>query len=48
MYKDAEGEFQRQPLITANLDILYYQDASDETNFGIIRVVDQVNSVKTY
>ena len=44
MYKDAEGEFQRQPLITANLDILYYQDASDELNFGIIRVVDQANS----
>jgi hypothetical protein len=25
-YKNAEGEFERQPLITANLDILYYQD----------------------
>jgi len=44
MYKDAEGDFQRQPLITANLDILYYQDASDELNFGVIRVVDQANS----
>ena len=44
MYKDAEGEFVRQPLITANLDILYYQDASDELNFGVIRVVDQANS----
>jgi hypothetical protein len=44
MYKNAEGVFERQPLITANLDILYYQDASDETNFGVIRVVDQANS----
>ena len=44
MYKNAEGEFQRQPLITANLDILYYQDQSDETNFGVIRVVDQANA----
>jgi len=44
MYKTAEGVFARQPLITANLDILYYQDGSDETNFGVIRVVDQINS----
>ena len=44
MYKTAEGIFARQPLITANLDILYYQDASDELNFGVIRVVDQINS----
>jgi hypothetical protein len=43
-YKNAEGEFERQPLITANLDILYYQDGNDETNFGVIRLVDQVNS----
>ena len=40
-YKNAEGTFERQPLITANLDILYYQDQSDETNFGVIRLVDQ-------
>ena len=43
-YKNAEGTFERQPLITANLDILYYQDASDETNFGVIRLVDQANA----
>ena len=43
MYKDANGVFVRQPLITANLDILYYQDASDELNFGVIRLVDQEN-----
>ena len=42
-YKNAEGVFELQPLITANLDILYYQDASDELNFGVIRVVDQAN-----
>mgnify|MGYP001315870032 CR=1 FL=1 len=42
-YKNADGMFERQPLITANLDILYYQDASDELNFGIIRLVDQTN-----
>ena len=42
-YKNAEGTFELQPLITANLDILYYQDASDELNFGVIRLVDQEN-----
>ncbi len=44
MYKDAEGEFVRQPLITANLDILYYQDGNAEGNFGVIRLVEQANS----
>ena len=43
-YKDASGTFERQPLITANLDILYYQDGSDETNFGVIRLVEQANA----
>jgi hypothetical protein len=43
-YKDASGKFELQPLITANLDILYYQDGNDETNFGIIRLVEQANS----
>jgi hypothetical protein len=43
-YKNAEGKLQRQPLITANADILYYQDSTDETNFGVIRIVDQANS----
>ena len=31
-------------MITANLDVLYYQDQSDETNFGVIRLVDQANA----
>ena len=42
-YKNANGLFERQPLITANLDLLYYQDQSDELNFGVIRLVDQAN-----
>jgi len=40
-YKNAQGTFELQPLITANLDVLYYQDSSDETNFGVIRLIDQ-------
>ena len=43
-YKNASGTFELQPLITANLDVLYYQDGSDETNFGVIRIVEQANS----
>ena len=42
-YKNADGMIVRQPLITANLDILYYQDQSDETNFGVIRILNQEN-----
>lgn len=40
-YKDANGYYVRQPLLTANLDVLYYQDQNDATNFGVINLVDQ-------
>jgi len=40
-YKDASGRFERIPLITANLDTLYYQDADNPDFFGIIKLVDQ-------
>jgi hypothetical protein len=40
-YKDASGTFERVPLITANLDVLYYQDANNPDFFGVIRLVDQ-------
>ena len=43
-YKNAEGTMERQPLITANADVLYYQDGIDETNFGVIFIVDEANS----
>ena len=39
-YKDAEGFFQQQPLITATSDTLYYQDGTDATKFGVIRLVE--------
>ena len=42
-YKDAVGTFQRIPLLTANLDTLYYQDGTDPTIFGRIRLVEQAN-----
>ena len=41
-YKNAGGKFERIPLITANLDLLYYQDANNPDFFGVIRLVDQV------
>ena len=41
-YKDAEGYFVQQPLITALADTMYYQDHTDDNKFGIIRIVDAV------
>jgi hypothetical protein len=40
-YKNAEGFFERIPLLTAVLDTLYYQDGTDPTIFGRIQLVDQ-------
>ena len=40
-FKNAGGTFERIPLITANLDVLYYQDATNPDFFGVIRLVDQ-------
>jgi hypothetical protein len=40
-YKNAGGLFEQIPLITADLDVLYYQDANNPALFGIIRLVDQ-------
>ena len=41
-YKDSEGYFVQQPLITAIADTVYYQDHTDDNKFGIIRIVDAV------
>lgn len=43
-YKNASGLFERVPLITANLDVLYYQDQDNPALFGLIRLVDNPNS----
>jgi len=42
-YKDAEGYFLRQPLITAPNDILYYQDSENPDMFGVIKLVEIEN-----
>jgi hypothetical protein len=40
-YKNSGGTaFERIPLITADLDILYYQDADNPDLFGVIKLVD--------
>ena len=39
-YKDANGFFQQQPLITAPLNKLYYQDGTDPDIFGEIQLID--------
>ena len=40
-YKNAEGFFEQQPHITVLKHTLYYQDADDESLFGIIKLVDE-------
>ena len=43
-WKNSEGYFEKVPLITANLDTLYYQDANNPNFFGVIKLVDQSGS----
>ena len=45
IYKDANGYYQQVPLITANLDVLYYQDVTNPDLFGLIRLVDTPTNV---
>lgn len=40
-YKDAEGYFQKIPLLTAILDTIYYQDGTDPEIFGHFNLIDQ-------
>lgn len=40
-WKTSEGYYEKVPLITANLDLLYYQDANNPNFFGVIKLVDQ-------
>jgi hypothetical protein len=47
-YKDATGEFQQIPLLSAVQNILYYQDGTDPEIFGEIRLLDQTNSNTLY
>ena len=43
-YKDATGGWKQIPLLTANLDTLYYQDGTDPNIFGRIRLIEQTSS----
>ena len=43
-YKDATGMFSQIPLLTAALDTLYYQDATDPLLYGRIQLVDQTEN----
>ena len=40
IFKDNELNIQKVPPVTATLDTLYYQDGTDNTNFGIIKLID--------
>jgi hypothetical protein len=43
-YKNAEGNLEQIPLLTANLDSLWYQDGTDPEIFGRIRLIDQTQN----
>ena len=45
-YKQVNGTISKLPLITAPLDVLYYQDGSNENKVGILRIIEN-NSVNT-
>ena len=44
VYKTAQGFYELIPLITANLDTLYYQDGNNADFYGIIRIIDDPDS----
>lgn len=39
-YKNSTGQFLPVPALTAQLDVLYYQDATDPSMYGVIRIVE--------
>ena len=43
-YKDTNGYFQQIPLLTADKNLLFYQDGTDPNIFGQIRLIDQTSS----
>jgi len=43
-YKTTDGWFEQIPLLTADRDVLFYQDGTDPGIFGRIRLVDAVGS----
>lgn len=43
-YKNATGYLEQFPILTANLDTLYYQDSVDASIVGVIRLVDPGSS----
>ena len=42
-YKDAAGNWAKIPLLTANLDTLYYQDGTNPEIFGRFRLIEQAD-----
>ena len=44
-YTDSTNVLIQAPIITANLDTLYYQDGSNPGQYGIIKLVDPSNNV---
>jgi len=47
-YKDATGQFQQIPLLSAVQDTLYYQDGTDPEIFGRIKLIEQTQTNVIY
>jgi hypothetical protein len=47
-YKDAEGFWYLEPLLTANQNTLYYQDSTNNNFFGEIRLIDNTSEQTLY
>lgn len=43
-YKDIDGDLQQIPIITAELDTLYYQNGDNPTGVGIIKLVESTSN----
>jgi hypothetical protein len=44
-YTDSTNTLIQAPIVTANLDTLYYQDGSNSGQYGIIKLIDPSNNV---
>jgi hypothetical protein len=44
-YTTSTNSLIQAPIITANLDMLYYQDSSNPDQYGIIKLVDPTNNI---
>jgi len=47
-FKNSDGYFEQIPLLTAALDTIYYQDGTNPSMFGAIRLIDQTQDTTIF